>query len=134
MAYNKIEKRELITIAKNVFRVRTLVGAVYLVQTDEGNILIDTGYFKERKKIIAQLKRHFNDELKIKAVLLTHAHPDHDGNCHYIKDTYGSEIIAHEKEYDYIMNPNRLAPLHEKNSPFLTELFFYLNPFLLTTY
>ena len=46
------------------------------------------------------------NDLKLNAIVLTHAHFDHIGACREIKDKYNVPIIICEGEEDVISNPN----------------------------
>lgn len=56
--------------------------AVYLIDTGDGLILIDTSMSNVLYLLIDSIyKLGFNPRRKIKKILITHAHPDHDGGA-----------------------------------------------------
>ncbi|MHA1622857.1 MAG: MBL fold metallo-hydrolase [Candidatus Heimdallarchaeaceae archaeon] len=72
----------------------------YLIETEEGFILIDTGYSKSRSKIDAFLsnKGITPENQKLKLILLTHGDFDHTGNAKYLKEKYNSVIALHNDD------------------------------------
>src|SRR6266699_368949 len=80
-------------IAGNLYYVGTADLAVYLVNTPQGNILINSD-FKEDvpaiKKSIAQLGFKYGDT---KIILASHAHGDHDAAVGIIKKETGARLM-----------------------------------------
>ncbi|WGD45190.1 MBL fold metallo-hydrolase [Streptomyces cathayae] len=89
---------------------------VYLIETPEGPVLIDAGYehptcwasFQEA------LERIGRSPKSIRAVLLTHNHPDHVGFADRVRDVSGAQIVMHQDD-DF-------AFLHRGRGRFLTQL------------
>ena len=65
-------------------------------ESKEGAV-VDPGW--EINKILEAAKRH---DLNIKAIFLTHAHPDHANGVKAMADATGAAVYAHEKEFDEI--------------------------------
>ena len=51
----------------------------YLVELNDGFLLIDTGYSNGYKRFIKNLSKHRIQKEQIKYVFITHAHDDHIG-------------------------------------------------------
>ncbi|MGY5859361.1 MAG: MBL fold metallo-hydrolase [Candidatus Thorarchaeota archaeon] len=68
----------------------------YLVETDNGFVLIDTGYAKHRDIIDAALTEAGCDDLKL--IVLTHGDFDHVGNCAYLRDRFSCRIAIHDAD------------------------------------
>ncbi len=70
----------------------------YLVKTDAGFILIDTGMSGNR----AALERELHDAGcrpgDLRLVIVTHGDPDHAGNAAYLRGIYGAKIAMHPAE------------------------------------
>jgi metallo-beta-lactamase class B len=74
--------------------------ACYLIVTNEGNILINTGLASSASQIKASIEKlgfKFSDT---KIVLTTQAHFDHVGALHAIKEQTGAKMMADEKDAD----------------------------------
>ena len=78
----------------------------YLIETDKGFILIDTGFSKSRLKIDAFLsnKGITPENQKLKLILLTHGDFDHTGNAKYLKEKYNSRIALHNDDIGMVEN------------------------------
>lgn len=59
--------------------------------------LVDTGYPKDRQRVIEGLARIGRSPADVSAVILTHAHPDHLGSAEWFR-THGTRVLAHELE------------------------------------
>ena len=72
----------------------------YLIETEKGFILIDTGFSKSRTTVDAFLsnKGITPENQKLKMILLTHGDFDHTGNAKYLKEKYSSEIAMHNDD------------------------------------
>ncbi|WP_254768107.1 MBL fold metallo-hydrolase [Salinilacihabitans rarus] len=66
----------------------------YLLDADEGYLLIDTGYEWEYRSFVEQLADVGVDVAEIEYLLLTHHHDDHVGFANELLD--GVTVIAHE--------------------------------------
>ncbi|MHA1229111.1 MAG: MBL fold metallo-hydrolase [Candidatus Helarchaeota archaeon] len=90
---------------------------VYLINTDEGLILIDCGVDnRSAAKIANNIKSIDLDPNDLNTLILTHCHIDHVGGASYFKKKYKVKIIAHEIE----------APVIEgKEHPERIGAFFY---------
>ena len=72
----------------------------YLLEMEQGWLLIDTGYPEEFKGFIQKLKKHGIVPNQIKYILLTHAHDDHAGFLNELLGCSGAKVILHEKAVD----------------------------------
>lgn len=73
----------------------------YLVQSNSGWIMIDTGWPGTLSKLLALLKQNNVRIDEIKYLIITHFHPDHAGLVQEIKD-FGAALVLHECQVDYI--------------------------------
>ena len=69
---------------------------IFIIQTQSGSILIDTGIPFQEKRISRALKELGVDPREIKLILLTHGHLDHIGCLFYLKEINGAEIVCHQ--------------------------------------
>ncbi len=90
---------ELVPINDFVFMARG-VGNVFLIKTDEGNVIYDTGvsWQAEQQRDLLLAVGHE----KTTHVIVSHAHGDHNGGLDAWKAALGegAELIAHER-YEY---------------------------------
>jgi metallo-beta-lactamase class B len=81
-------------IAGNLYYVGTADLAVYLINTPQGNILINSDFEEDLptiKKSIAQLGFKYGDT---KIILISHAHGDHDAGTGVIKKETGAKLMV----------------------------------------
>ena len=93
-----IKPYEPFRIAGNLYYVGTYELACYLIVTNKGNILINTGLASsgpQIKKNIERLGFRFGDT---KILLTTQAHYDHLGAMAYIKQATGAKLMVDEKD------------------------------------
>jgi glyoxylase-like metal-dependent hydrolase (beta-lactamase superfamily II) len=84
----------------------------YLIKSEEGFVLIDTGgqltldkeYTNRQEKLMAQLEEAGCIPGNIKAIILTHGDIDHTANAAYLRDHYQTIIAMHEKDIDLVEN------------------------------
>ncbi len=75
---------------------------VYLITTKTGCILVDSGVYGSQDVIEKAIIESGHQPEEVKAVFLTHAHPDHIGTTHYFREKYGAKIYASEGERPWI--------------------------------
>ena len=75
---------------------------VYLIETDKGCVLIDSGVEGSETMIERAILESGHHPAETKAIFLTHAHPDHIGTAHYFREKYGTKIYASEGERTWI--------------------------------
>ena len=81
-------------IAGNLYYVGTADLAVYLINTPQGNILINSDFEQDLpliKKSIEQLGFKYSDT---KIILISHAHGDHDAATGLIKKETGASLMV----------------------------------------
>ncbi|GGI24499.1 subclass B3 metallo-beta-lactamase [Pedobacter mendelii] len=91
-------------IVGNLYYVGTYDLACYLITTNKGNILINTGLASSTSLIknnIEKLGFKFND---IKILLTTQAHYDHMGAMAEIKKITGAKFMVDEKDVDVLVD------------------------------
>lgn len=89
----------------------------YLVRTDEGYILIDTGMPNQRSAIAQELERAGCQPGTLKLIILTHGDIDHCSNAAYLRQKFGALIAMHDDDSGMVergdmfwnrKNPNNL--------------------------
>ena len=70
----------------------------YLVQTDSGYILIDTGTSNKRGELLRELENAGCKPDNLKLIVLTHGDFDHIGNAAYLCERFGAKIAMHKDD------------------------------------
>jgi len=81
-------------VVDGVLRIELRYVNAYLVVTDDGLVLVDTGLPRTHAKLqqqIADAQRSVHD---IRSVLLTHWHIDHTGGLAHVQRASGARIVA----------------------------------------
>lgn len=100
-------------IAPGVVRLGDAVVNYYLVEQVEGPVLVDAGLPGHRKGLERFLAASGRSVADVRAVLLTHAHPDHTGLLAPLRKA-GAEIWVHEKDAPILRDGPRSAMRHAK--------------------
>ena len=80
-----------------IINLGTRVVNNYLIPSEAGWILIDTGYAGGFPRFQKMLKKHGVRPEEIKIVFLTHAHDDHAGFLNEVLAATGADVILHPK-------------------------------------
>jgi glyoxylase-like metal-dependent hydrolase (beta-lactamase superfamily II) len=86
----------------------------YLLISDEGQVLLDTGTPSEADRIEREIEEGGFSLSDVKTIVLTHAHNDHVGSAAELARRSGAQVLAHEDEVPYI---EQTAPLPFKTLP-----------------
>jgi glyoxylase-like metal-dependent hydrolase (beta-lactamase superfamily II) len=73
-----------------------LSGNCYLLETDKGFVLIDTGRKSARSKLEEELVISGCNPENLDLIILTHGDFDHTGNCAYLREKYDTKIVMHD--------------------------------------
>lgn len=95
-------------IVGNLYYVGTYDLASYLIVTEKGNILINTGLANSLSIIKENIKALGFDYKSIKILLLTQAHFDHLGAMAEIKKETGAKLYVDEKDADALETGGKL--------------------------
>jgi hydroxyacylglutathione hydrolase len=96
----------------------------YIVKTDSGCILIDTGCANSRRELERELSVGCADNLKL--IILTHGDFDHSGNAAYLRQKFGARIAMHRKDSGMVERGDIMEG--RGKGPFLAKI---LAPFVL---
>ena len=80
-----------------IINLGTRVVNNYLISSEAGWIMIDTGYAGGFPRLIKQLRKNGIDPKEISYVFLTHAHDDHAGFLNEVLELTGAQVILHPK-------------------------------------
>ncbi len=87
----------------------------YLIKTDNGFIMIDSGFRSKRKELEMILKNAGCEPGSLNLIIITHGDLDHIGNCAFLKSKFGARIALHRDELETVVSTN--MSLNRKNSP-----------------
>lgn len=73
-------------------------GNCYLLRTDKGFVLIDTGLKSKRRKVEEELISQGCKPGNLDLIIVTHGDFDHTGNCAYLREKYGTKIAMHKND------------------------------------
>ncbi len=76
--------------------------AVYVIETSEGLVLVDTGLEPDGGALSSEITRLGLDPRRIKAILLTHVHGDHVGAVEALKRATGAMVYAGEGDVEVL--------------------------------
>ena len=79
-------------------------GNCYLLETDKGFVLIDTGRKSVRSKLEQELDIAGCKPENLDLIILTHGDFDHTGNCAYLREKYGTKIVMHQYDSGMVEN------------------------------
>jgi metallo-beta-lactamase class B len=87
----------------NLYWVGTKIHSAWALQTSDGIILIDTLYnYAVEPEILDGFKTLGLDPAKIKYVIVSHAHGDHDEGARLLQDRYGAHVVMGAPDWDTI--------------------------------
>lgn len=104
---------------------------IYALIKDKGVLLIDTGIPDKAESIFEELKTigvSFND---IKAIIITHAHPDHAGSAYTLVHRTGAKLYIHKLDHDILLGKIKLPEPHSfaaRLFVFITNRFWQYHP------
>ncbi|MBM3301887.1 MAG: MBL fold metallo-hydrolase [Deltaproteobacteria bacterium] len=75
-----------------------IVGNCYIIRTDKGFVLIDTGRASKRRKLERELEKAGCRPGDLDLIILTHGDFDHSGNCSYLRGRFGARIAMHRDD------------------------------------
>ncbi|WP_019586103.1 MBL fold metallo-hydrolase [Deinococcus apachensis] len=85
---------------------RTFGANTYLLRTGDGPLLVDSGLGRTQEQVLAWAR-----EEGVRAVLLTHHHPDHAGGARHLWESLALPIYAHPLDVPYLTGDLPRPPL-----------------------
>jgi hydroxyacylglutathione hydrolase len=92
----------LLKIAEGVYRVPARAANTYLVEADNGLVLVDTGMPGSEKRILKAIAALGRKPSDVKLILLTHRHWDHIGSAAALKKATSGTLVSHGFEKPYV--------------------------------
>lgn len=81
----------------------------YLVEHPDGLVLVDAGLPSHYRQLRATLEEIGESMADIRAVLITHAHPDHVGLAERVRAEAGATVWVHEADAPILADPSSMA-------------------------
>lgn len=88
-------------------------GEVYLVKTDEGLVLIDSGFVSVKPQLLEEMREAELDPATVRLAFATHQHCDHVAALGWWQQEYGIPVIAHANDADAIETGDPLRTASE---------------------
>lgn len=101
----QVEGKDM-TSAITFVRLGRIIGNCYIIRTEAGFILIDTGRASKRKKLEKELDAVGCRPGNLHLIILTHGDFDHTGNCAYLRDRFGAKITMHRDDSGMVEHGN----------------------------
>ena len=84
-------------VAPGLYMIGTMSpSAVYVIDTSEGLILVDSGLDQDAGFLKTQMAKVGLDWKRIRAIFITHAHGDHSGGADALRSATGAKVYAGE--------------------------------------
>jgi hydroxyacylglutathione hydrolase len=93
----------------------------YLVETDAGYILIDTGGSNKRTELERELPSAGCKPGSLNLIVLTHGDFDHSGNAAYLRKEFGARIAMHSDDSGMVERGDMFGN-RQKGNNFLTRM------------
>jgi glyoxylase-like metal-dependent hydrolase (beta-lactamase superfamily II) len=74
----------------------------YLMHTDTGLVLVDTGVPSSRGNLESALEKAGCKPGTLKLIIATHGDIDHSGNCAHLREKYGAQIAMHRGDSEMV--------------------------------
>ncbi|MFT4205117.1 MAG: MBL fold metallo-hydrolase [Chitinophagaceae bacterium] len=75
---------------------------VYLIKTNDGLVLVDTGWPNKADSIFEKVQQVGHNPKDIRHLVLTHGHIDHAGSAAELRKRTGARVYAHTADLDLI--------------------------------
>jgi hydroxyacylglutathione hydrolase len=92
----------------------------YLIKTEAGYVLIDTGFPNNRADLEKELENAGCRPGDLRLIVMTHGDLDHTGNGAYLREKYGAKIAMHRYDSGVVKNGDNT--LSRRRMPFLKRV------------
>src|SRR3989442_10906472 len=92
----------MLKVAEGVYRVPARHANTYLVEADNGLVLVDTGMPGSENRILKAVADLGREPSDVKLILLTHRHWDNIGSAAALKKATSGTLVSHGFEKPYV--------------------------------
>ncbi|HET9181386.1 MAG TPA: MBL fold metallo-hydrolase [Candidatus Angelobacter sp.] len=110
------------TIAQDVVCIPTGISNAYLLGTEEGFVLVDSGTAGNEKKILRAVRTELGKNATPCAIVLTHGHFDHSGSALELARRWGVRIYVHRRELPFVDGRECYPPADPTVGGFLAQM------------
>lgn len=89
-------------VAPGVFRFEDGLANWYAIDRDDGIVLVDSGWPRGFAELLDGLRALGRSPADVRALLLTHGHPDHLGGARRLEQEHGVPVYAHPDELERV--------------------------------
>lgn len=114
----------------DIHRIKTGFVNCYLIKTESGFFMIDTGIASKRIELVSELEHTGCKPENLVLILVTHGDSDHCGNCAYLREKFGAKIAMHPAEAEIVASGEMLSSRRPRQSPLRKILIKSLTPFV----
>ena len=98
-----------VQISDELFYVGTRKGPSHLLKTNDGLVLIDTGFPQSLYMLLENMRKFSFDYRDIKHIIHTHGHIDHFGGTRALVEMCGAKTYIGKGDEDAVMGRNELS-------------------------
>ncbi len=121
-----ISRMEPFKIADNLYYVGDERVCIHLIDTGDGLVLLDSGYFGATHLLVDSIWRAGFDPKNVRWIIHTHGHYDHYGSSEEIRNMYGTKLAISKVDAEALRNLPKRSCIVEKSFPYAkTPVFDY---------
>jgi glyoxylase-like metal-dependent hydrolase (beta-lactamase superfamily II) len=83
---------------EGIFLVYHMFANIYIIESDQGLMIVDTGLAGTTWKILRIIQRMGYKPEEVTSIILTHAHLDHFGSAASLKKKTGAQVLGHHAD------------------------------------
>lgn len=105
-------------IADQLYYVGDKKVCIHLIDTDEGLILLDSGYFGATHLLVDSIWRAGFDPADVRWIIHTHGHHDHYGASEEFRIMYGTKLAISKVDAESLREKPHRSSINNNNYPF----------------